>query len=246
MNRNKIIPLITLSALCIVALISRNFLPSEGNEESPDHTKTSDKYVAIEKSEQTETNTPPDSPTLEPSAGTSGLISTHHTGAILVDFDSQIEGDLRTERRLYQIESKHPYVVEVREFNGEELISEYAYVANKLIVGILEEETGDDFENWLNSENYAVDHRSFTGRRLLVRSDNISLDTIAKMDESFKTAYSEEIASGAVSSAKNYLVFPSFTPNDPSYTQTWGLFTRSKPTRRGTSKPALNPLSSLF
>ncbi len=101
------------------------------------------------------------------------------------------------------------------------LVKQDLYVADHVMVRFPASMTPAEVEAWCGGQGFSVRHRLMTEPVYLVATGSPDLGSTTRLLESVRKSF--DGAAEVVVAERDFIVFPCVTPNDPSYSQLWGM-----------------------
>ncbi|MGL4400293.1 MAG: S8 family peptidase, partial [Luteolibacter sp.] len=132
---------------------------------------------------------------------------------------------LRIKSRLLRTPFKYPHLRSDETWDetpaGLRLVRRELYVADHVMVRFPETMSPLDVTAWCDIHGFQVRNRLKTDNVHLVATKTATLDSTIQLLETIRKSFAPE--DGGVLAERDSLVFPTVSPNDPSYSQLWGL-----------------------
>lgn len=109
--------------------------------------------------------------------------------------------------------------------HGARLIRRELYVADHVMVRFPAAMTPAEVAAWCQARHFVLRHRLKTEPVYLVATETAALGSTVQLLESVRKNFAPEgnPAIGTALAERDFLVFPSVSPNDPSFSQLWGM-----------------------
>lgn len=139
--------------------------------------------------------------------------------AVLLEQRSEVAG---REEKLWRTNFKYPLIREDRWLDGQgKIIRRLFSVADHAMVKFPPTVSVQQVEKWAASKGYYLRHALRTTPVFLVATPEGSLDAAEKVMAAFRHDY--PAGSKLVTAEKDWLVFPTLTPDDSSFGSLWGM-----------------------